>query len=145
MASEMLASEGKCVSTGQRMAAILLGGVLLLWAPPAWAQYVQDQADFPDRDHVPGTAVFPPGEMSPRELWGALEMPADEPRAATAAMRWVNPARRSGTTISAPSKGVGPLTMALCVCPRRPKRQVPPMRQASVSLMAAPMVFKASV
>ncbi len=68
--------------TGQRVAAFLLGGMLLLWAPPAWAQYALDQAAFPGRDDVPRTAAFPPGEMSPGELSGALEMLADDPRAA---------------------------------------------------------------
>jgi tetratricopeptide (TPR) repeat protein len=65
------------------MAAILLGGMLLLWAPPAWAQYALDHATPPGRDDIPWAAAVPLGEISSGESLGAPEELAEGPRAAS--------------------------------------------------------------
>ena len=77
----MRVSKGKCASTGQRVASVLLGGVLLLWSVPAGAQVAPARVLLPDRDDAGGTEVVPRGGAPPIQLPGALAMLAYEPRA----------------------------------------------------------------
>ncbi len=82
MPSEMRVSQGKCASTGRRVASILLGGVLLLWAAPAWSEIAPVQLPRPGRDDAAEATALPQGGVLPTQLAAASEMLADQPRAA---------------------------------------------------------------
>ena len=81
MPSEMPVSKGKCVSTGQRVASVLLGGMLLLWSVPTWAQIAPAEVVLPDRNDAGGSEVIPQGGAPPTQLPGTLAMLAHEARA----------------------------------------------------------------
>jgi len=74
--------EGKCASTGRRVASVLLAGMFLLWVAPAWTELAPAQALVPVRDDTLGAPVLSPGETPPTQLSAALGMPAAESLAA---------------------------------------------------------------
>jgi len=80
MPNEMPISEGKCASKEQRVASILLGGILLLWAASAWCELDPVQASIPDPSDT--ATALPQGETPLTEASSVPGMPADEPRVA---------------------------------------------------------------
>ncbi len=69
----------------------------------------------------------------------------DRPSAVSAAMRWLNPPRRSGTVMSAPCRCVGPVMTAACSKSRRATRRSWPSRPSLWTTMSAPISLSASV
>jgi len=66
----------------QRVASILLGGVLLLWTTPAWSESATVQVPRPGRDDAAEATALPQGGVLPIQLAAASEVLADQPRAA---------------------------------------------------------------
>ena len=66
------------MSTGLRVASVLLGGMLLLWSVTAWAQLAPAQALLPDREDAGGPEVVPQGGEAPAQPEDALAMLANE-------------------------------------------------------------------
>ncbi len=66
------------MSRRQRLAAILLGGMLLLWTPPVASQSAPVQGLPPDLLEVPEASAPPQGELSPALALDLIGMPASE-------------------------------------------------------------------